>query len=167
MQLGKDLFKSAMQKVANFCFTNLLNHQLDHLGTLLCCLCRVSPQEMVKKFVPTCLRILLTSPVQTRRGNSSSSVGMSPKSPGSPAKTPNSAGKNSAGWGGEANGTHKLAALSDMEVCACVIMYMCMCMCVLMRVWRLYAYCSCAFFHCVNLYRIHVFVCVCCAFFVV
>ncbi len=151
MQLGKDLFTSALTKVANFCFTNLLTHQLDHMGTLLGCLCRVNPRETVKKFVPTCLSILLSTPTtpKSRRGggnhsnqntpggtfNSPSTPGgnlsnqNAPKSPGSPLKTPTSGGKSAGGYlhwsdGGDA---YKLAPLSDMEVCLCVCVCVCVC----------------------------------------
>lgn len=125
MQLGDSLFTSALHKVANMVFTNLLTHQLDHLGILLSCLCKVNPQATVKKILPTCLQILLLSPsVYSPHRHKSPNLHLNP---------PNSSGHGSL-WAKEhhawtdmrsplntserarAATEYKLAPLSDMEV---------------------------------------------------
>ncbi len=63
MQLGDDLYQSALVKVATFCFTNyFLPQQQTQLGVILAALTAVNPGAVVKQFIPVCLRKLLISP---------------------------------------------------------------------------------------------------------
>ena len=140
VQLGDELYASALNKVANFCLTNLLlPQQQAQLGVVVAAMAAVQPVMTVKKLLPMCLRILLVSPSDTgsartprtpssarvRRTGSSSSPGSALKaspnlkpglhvggeqSPDKECATP------TAPDGSAMSGGYKLALLSEMEM---------------------------------------------------
>ena len=136
MQLGDDLYASALNKVATFCFTNLLlQQQQPQLGVIVSAMTAVQPAMTVHKFIPTCLSILLVSPTDyattprtprtptPRRTTSVGSAckGVSPKlqanlSPnGAPLPGCAASGAPTECEAGTSGG-YKLALLSEMEL---------------------------------------------------
>eukprot|EP00961_Rhodomonas_salina_P040732 547332-Rhodomonas_salina.2 len=47
MQLGDELYSAALDKVANFCFNNLLTQQEANLGVLLTAITDVDPKVVL------------------------------------------------------------------------------------------------------------------------
>lgn len=114
MQMDESLFRKAVQKVADLCFTNLLYQQQAQLGVLLTAITAVDPAYVVNKMVHLCLRILLEHEQHaTPRTNRTPSSGRTPNSgsratwwnaataalvadaaPTSPVKSPTSASKD-------------------------------------------------------------------------
>ena len=81
MQLGDELLAAALNKVANFCFTNLLVQQQAQLGLLVTALAAVAPASVTRKLLPLCFRILL----ETRADDRARAASRTPRTPGSAA----------------------------------------------------------------------------------
>eukprot|EP00960_Hanusia_phi_P076941 768630-Hanusia_phi.AAC.5 len=78
MQLGDELFVSALNKVANFCFTNLLLlQQQAQLGVVISAMTAVNPAVVAHKFLPTVPRTPRT-PGSARSFTRSASAAKSP-----------------------------------------------------------------------------------------